>query len=1006
MKKVHIAAIQETKYVKSSAPKKTPNYTLVRQDRGGKDTRGGGLAFLIHSSIPFKRLEQPAMLAADEHLESLTVEIQSKDNTNLRIRNVYIPPASSCRAGYTPPVSDLYDGLGDHAIILGDLNAHHSLWYTEDTEDHRGRQIADWLSNNNLGVLNEDVPTRLLSGTETAPDLTLASASILTSCTWSTEVSLSSDHLPILIRMSTEMKKVSTDKKTYINFAKADWQGFQQYTEDKLSACNLNNNVHASERTIRQIINKAAKKFIPSGRLPHIFNAMSSETANLIKERDEVRKTDQDDLRLRELNKNINLSIKKHRQDKWTEHLKNCEPNSKKLWSTIKELTNPQKRADNQSVCFGKKHFLDPKKIASKLNEQYTPAATTKPSKQFRHFLRKTRQKSEDPAVTITAQQVQAAIKKSKSSKALGPDHISPIMLKHLGPVAQNYLANLYTHAVNQAIIPPLWKVGRIIPLLKPGKPADQGTSYRPISLLSPLAKTLEAIILVPLNQSFTPAPHQHGFMKGRGTVTALQEITQHITEGLNRKKPSHRTVLVAVDLSKAFDTVDHEQLFADIEELPLNHNLKKFLLSYLRGRQTYVEFRGKKSRHRKMRQGVPQGGVLSPILFNIYMAKMPAPPSNTRLVTYADDSTILRSGKEIEPVCSAINTYLDTLNSWFEKRNLFISAPKSSATLFTTWSNEVNKELPIKINGVAVPTKQDPKILGVTLDPMLTFKHHVKTMKDKISSRTNILKALAGSTWGKDKEVLATTYSAIGKSVINYCAPIWTPTLSDTSWTDLQAAQNGALRVITGCTKMTDIGHLHSETKFMPVREHSHMLSKQFLLKTAHPEHPNHTDLTARPERLMKETLVTKFAADILPLAPDGIVDNINLKEGIKTIHKSSVADTITNLPDNKVLGRPAPEVDKSEASLPRHTRTTLAQLRSGYSPYLKSYMARIRPTDHEDICPDCLGAGHSTIHLFNCPAKPTEMTTSSLWESPAEAAEFLGLETGDDPGLLDDND
>ena len=84
---------------------------------------------------------------------------------------------------------------------------------------------------------------------------------------------------------------------------------------------------------------------------------------------------------------------------------------------------------------------------------------------------------------------------------------------------------------------------------------------------------------------------------------------------------------------------------------------------------------------------------------------------------------------------------------------------------------------------------------------------------------------------------------------------------------------------------------------------------------------------------------------------------------------------------------------------------RTNLAQLRSGYSPYLKSYMACIRHNDHEDICPDCHGTGHTTNHLFDYPAKPTGLTTSSLWDSPTKAAEFLGLETGGDPGLLNDN-
>ena len=109
------------------------------------------------------------------------------------------------------------------------------------------------------------------------------------------------------------MKKFPTEKKTYINFAKADWQGFQQFIDDKLTNFVLNNNVHASKKNIRKIINKASKKFIPVGRLPHILNAISSETAELIKERDTIRSTDPNDQRLNEINKNINVSIKNHR---------------------------------------------------------------------------------------------------------------------------------------------------------------------------------------------------------------------------------------------------------------------------------------------------------------------------------------------------------------------------------------------------------------------------------------------------------------------------------------------------------------------------------------------------------------------------------------------------------------------------------------------------------------------------------------------------------------------
>ena len=104
------------------------------------------------------------------------------------------------------------------------------------------------------------------------------------------------------------------------------------------------------------------------------------------------------------------------------------------------------------------------------------------------------------------------------------------------------------------------------------------------------------------------------------------------------------------------------------------------------------------------MRQGVPQGGILSPTLFNLYMAGMPTPPGNIKLITYADDSTALISGPKIGPLCNELNGYLDTLCSWFRDRNLEISAPKSSATLFTTFSNELSTDLPIYIDGAKIP--------------------------------------------------------------------------------------------------------------------------------------------------------------------------------------------------------------------------------------------------------------------------------------------------------------
>lgn len=128
------------------------------------------------------------------------------------------------------------------------------------------------------------------------------------------------------------------------------------------------------------------------------------------------------------------------------------------------------------------------------------------------------------------------------------------------------------------------------------------------------------------------------------------------------------------------------------------------------------------------------------------------------------------------------------------------------------------------------IPINKNPKILGVTFDPLLTFHQHTSNAKSKLQSRNNVLKALAGSTWGKDKETLKTTFQSIGRpSVINYAAPIFTPDLSDTNWKGLQRAQNASLRIITGCHLMASEDHLHQETQILPVKPHSKMLASQY---------------------------------------------------------------------------------------------------------------------------------------------------------------------------------
>ena len=324
----------------------------------------------------------------------------------------------------------------------------------------------------------------------------------------------------------------------------------------------------------------------------------------------------------------------------------------------------------------------------------FNPGTKTLAPKSRRTLLRKLHRERKDDTALFLTSEVERVIKDTKSSKACGPDGLSAIMLKHLGEKAIDFLTSLLNASIASSVIPDIWKVARIVPLPKPGKPAGEGSSYRPISLLSPVAKLLEKLVLPEVQASFAIPSSQHGFRKGHSTTTALLNLTSHIQAGLNKKKPCDRTVVVALDLKRAFDTVDHDQLNADIMETTMPTSVKRWTINYLRGRQTFVEYQNAKSKLRKLKAGVPQGGVLSPILFNLYLSSIPKPTNGVYLISYADDCTVFASGTDIASICAKINAYLESLHEWLTYRKLELSASKSTVTLFTTFSGDYKNEL------------------------------------------------------------------------------------------------------------------------------------------------------------------------------------------------------------------------------------------------------------------------------------------------------------------------
>ena len=207
--KVKVVVIQESKLSPKSKNPCIQNYTTVRKDRS--HGQGSGLLIFIHRSITFSKQPSSPESLSDPHLEELSINAEL-GNTKLFISNVYIPPASSCSNGYHSSIEHLL--TTPDTLILGDFNAYHPSWYSRSTE----RKMADSINGSDYGILNWDSPTRVPPNAEpSSPDVSLASASLITSCSWQTLSTLSSDHLPILITLQMKTPSNPGLRRTYVN---------------------------------------------------------------------------------------------------------------------------------------------------------------------------------------------------------------------------------------------------------------------------------------------------------------------------------------------------------------------------------------------------------------------------------------------------------------------------------------------------------------------------------------------------------------------------------------------------------------------------------------------------------------------------------------------------------------------------------------------------------------------------------------------------------------------
>ena len=476
---VLVACIQETKLSQGSRLPSFPGFASVRQDRVGG---GGGLVTLVHHSVNFSQVASPINDGASE---SLIVKVTFAGN-DLHIANVYVPPASSTNLppNFNVSFAPLF-ALAD-TIVLGDVNCHNEEW-SRGVSDTRGDRLAAEIDSHNFVVLNNpDIPTRPCS--DTSPDVALVPTPWALSFDWIASTALNSDHLPVSLIITDEVSPPRGGR-TYTNFRKAKWDEFKRETETHFAHLPLPSSCSTGEKEWRRVMQKCSARHIPAGFHRIFVQGLDPTSASLIGERDSRRALDPNDPEIASLNLRISASLASSSRKKWMETLQEADrrTNPSRFWRLLKGLSGKRATsAPNQPINFKGKTFTKKTSISNKFCSQYANVKEFQQSKDSRKIYRS--MKVDNPLdhsyAPFSESDVVEAIKATKNSTAAGPNGLTPLHLKHLGPSGISFLTRLLNLSVQNADIPSIWKSAHVLPVLKPNKPADQGKSFRPISLL------------------------------------------------------------------------------------------------------------------------------------------------------------------------------------------------------------------------------------------------------------------------------------------------------------------------------------------------------------------------------------------------------------------------------------------------------------------------------------------------------------------------------------------
>ena len=838
-REVDIVLVQETKLSSKDKTPCFPGYSCLRRDRPPGRSRAegkGGVMTLVRDDIPFREVQGLAAGSSVADLETLSVEIRTGlGRLPFVVTNVYRPPVRS--TGLDVPEGSAPDVLAvsSNHFIGGDFNCHSLVWDPFQPEDTWGGCLEQWMCENRMECLNDGSATRINRATlgKSVPDISLVHASRVGHSEWEVLDGLDSDHFPIFCELDLEVHRLAKCAGPLRwNWRNADWNAFEQSVEDALSGFDgVQATVTEKTNFLVGTILNAAKRHVGMIRVkgPSGYGE-SREVREAVRERNRLGRH-LCTRRVEWLNacrrvRQLRLDDKRRRWSEFVEEL-GASTDSAKVWKTIRSLSGKCPKASNRNsvlVHKGREYRTDERK-ADAFTRAYAGISRLRFSREERSFVTSVRKRLTSVRTSVggregeesfTLSELYDAVRNMKSRGAEGADGVTPQMLKKLGPRAMGFMLELFNQSWAEGFCAQSWRTAIIVPILKPGKPADEIDSYRPISLTSCLGKVMERMVAGRL--SFLAesrgwwSEDQAGFRQLRSAEEQVLRITQSVHDGF-QCRPSNRAVLALLDFSKAYDTVWREKLLDVLLDTGVPPRLVLWVRGFLTNRMAGVRINGKVGRNIAFLQGLPQGSVLSPLLFLFYINNLRAcVPRSLNVSLYADDVALWSVNPRKEVAATAVEAGVGAVVEWSAKNKLNLNLSKCEIGFFSNDSRESSWVPNVRVNGTSIPFNPTPTFLGVKYDRTLSFRPQAERISKKIVDGSRVLGALSGQEWGWDTHLLRRVYSAASLCRANYCGAGWQPWLSQTSVALLDRAQNKCLRKVTGVYATAPVEALRRE--------------------------------------------------------------------------------------------------------------------------------------------------------------------------------------------------